>query len=43
MYTMQNTLNEVMQSKAAGVPNRCRIFSAVGHGIALGMGTSAEG
>ena len=29
--------------QAAGVPNRCRIFLPGGHGIALGMGTSAEG
>ena len=34
-------MQEALQ--AAGVPNRCRIFPTEGHGIALGIGTSAEG
>lgn len=40
-YRHSILMQEALQ--AAGVPNRCRIFPTGGHGIALGIGTSAEG
>ncbi len=40
-YQHATRMDEALRD--AGIPTRCRIFPSGGHGIALGIGTSAEG